>query len=154
MTIKCSKFWLCVWLIMSGNYRLNSLNLTLYCIQLKLEIQLMIPIQNRLNASGGPIQLWQFLVEMLLDRSARNCIIWTGKDWEFRMGKFKIIFILGLGVDVVDWIWSETDRRSDRQSTTFKGRAWLDSRFKGTLILTLWFSGSGRGSQTMGKKKK
>ena len=83
----------------------------------------MIPIQNRLNASGGPIQLWQFLVEMLLDRSARNCIIWTGKDWEFRMGKFKIIFILGLGVDVVDWIWSETDRRSDRQSTTFKGRA-------------------------------
>ena len=49
----------------------------------------MIPIQNRLNASGGPIQLWQFLVEMLLDRSARNCIIWTGKDWEFRMGEFK-----------------------------------------------------------------
>jgi len=48
---------------------------------------LIIPIQNRLNASGGPIQLWQFLVEMLLDRSARNCIIWTGKDWEFRMGE-------------------------------------------------------------------
>ena len=149
----------------------------------------MIPIQNRLNASGGPIQLWQFLVEMLLDRSARNCIIWTGKDWEFRMGKSSFNenlnsnsersgesrirqwfqesngFSLGLPFnsrtwDIVDswylddWIWSETDRRSNRQLTTFKGRAWLDSRFKGTLILTLWFSGSGRGSQTMGKKKK
>merc|ERR1712130_76833 len=47
--------------------------------------QLIIPIQNRLNASGGPIQLWQFLVEMLLDRQSKHCITWTGKDWEFRM---------------------------------------------------------------------
>ena len=54
--------------------------------------QLIIPIRNRLNASGGPIQLWQFLVEMLLDRQCKNCITWTGKEWEFRMGNLEFLF--------------------------------------------------------------
>ena len=46
-----------------------------------------MPIQNRINSSGGPIQLWQFLVEMLLSRESKDYITWTGKEWEFRMGK-------------------------------------------------------------------
>ncbi|CBY35117.1 unnamed protein product [Oikopleura dioica] len=49
------------------------------------ERQLIVPIQNRINSSGGPIQLWQFLVEMLLSRESKDCITWTGKEWEFRM---------------------------------------------------------------------
>jgi hypothetical protein len=34
---------------------------------------------------GGPIQLWQFLLELLSDKSARKCITWTGNNWEFKM---------------------------------------------------------------------
>ncbi|CAB4067297.1 ETS1 [Lepeophtheirus salmonis] len=35
--------------------------------------------------SGGPIQLWQFLLELLSDKSAQSCISWTGDGWEFKM---------------------------------------------------------------------
>ncbi len=34
---------------------------------------------------GGPIQLWQFLLELLSDKSAKKCIAWTGNNWEFKM---------------------------------------------------------------------
>ncbi|XP_028327274.1 ETS1-related protein isoform X2 [Gouania willdenowi] len=34
---------------------------------------------------SGPIQLWQFLLELLLDSSCRTFISWTGDDWEFKM---------------------------------------------------------------------
>jgi len=34
---------------------------------------------------SGPIQLWQFLLELLLDASNRDVISWTGAGWEFRM---------------------------------------------------------------------
>jgi len=34
---------------------------------------------------GGPIQLWQFLVELLTDRTCQDFICWTGNDWEFKM---------------------------------------------------------------------
>jgi len=39
------------------------------------------------SAAGqsGPIQLWQFLLELLSDKSARRCISWTGNNWEFKM---------------------------------------------------------------------
>ena len=38
------------------------------------------------NPSGsGPIQLWQFLLELLTDRDCQNCISWTGKEWEFKL---------------------------------------------------------------------
>ncbi|KAJ8384452.1 hypothetical protein AAFF_G00204730 [Aldrovandia affinis] len=34
---------------------------------------------------SGPIQLWQFLLELLLDSSCRSFISWTGDGWEFKM---------------------------------------------------------------------
>ena len=38
------------------------------------------------NSSGsGPIQLWQFLLELLTDRDCQNCIAWTGREWEFKL---------------------------------------------------------------------
>lgn len=38
------------------------------------------------NPTGsGPIQLWQFLLELLTDRDCQNCIAWTGREWEFKL---------------------------------------------------------------------
>lgn len=34
---------------------------------------------------SGPIQLWQFLLELLTDRQSRSCIRWTGDGWEFKL---------------------------------------------------------------------
>jgi hypothetical protein len=34
---------------------------------------------------AGPIQLWQFLLELLSDRSLQHVISWTGHGWEFRL---------------------------------------------------------------------
>uniref|UniRef100_A0A3Q1H2M5 V-ets avian erythroblastosis virus E26 oncogene homolog 2 n=1 Tax=Anabas testudineus TaxID=64144 RepID=A0A3Q1H2M5_ANATE len=36
-------------------------------------------------AGSGPIQLWQFLLELLTDRSCQSCISWTGDGWEFKL---------------------------------------------------------------------
>jgi c-ets proto-oncogene protein len=33
----------------------------------------------------GPIQLWQFLLELLLTPTCQDCISWTGDGWEFRL---------------------------------------------------------------------
>ena len=37
------------------------------------------------SAGSGPIQLWQFLLELLTDRDCQNCITWTGREWEFKL---------------------------------------------------------------------
>jgi hypothetical protein len=37
------------------------------------------------SSGSGPIQLWQFLLELLTDRECQNCISWTGRDWEFKL---------------------------------------------------------------------
>ncbi|XP_074540235.1 ETS1-related protein isoform X1 [Halichoeres trimaculatus] len=34
---------------------------------------------------SGPIQLWQFLLQLLLDSTCRTFISWTGDGWEFKM---------------------------------------------------------------------
>uniref|UniRef100_UPI00358E0F21 protein c-ets-1-B-like isoform X2 n=1 Tax=Myxine glutinosa TaxID=7769 RepID=UPI00358E0F21 len=34
---------------------------------------------------SGPIQLWQFLLELLTDRSCQSFISWTGDGWEFKL---------------------------------------------------------------------
>ena len=34
---------------------------------------------------SGPIQLWQFLLELLTDKSCQSFIAWTGDGWEFKM---------------------------------------------------------------------
>lgn len=33
----------------------------------------------------GPIQLWQFLLELLMDKTCQNFISWTGEGWEFKL---------------------------------------------------------------------
>ncbi|XP_053561902.1 protein C-ets-2 [Bombina bombina] len=35
---------------------------------------------------SGPIQLWQFLLELLTDKSCQPFISWTGDGWEFKLG--------------------------------------------------------------------
>ncbi|XP_017487495.1 PREDICTED: protein C-ets-2-like [Rhagoletis zephyria] len=34
---------------------------------------------------SGPIQLWQFLLELLTDKECQNFISWTGDGWEFKL---------------------------------------------------------------------
>ena len=34
---------------------------------------------------SGPIQLWQFLLELLTDKTCQSFICWTGDGWEFKM---------------------------------------------------------------------
>lgn len=34
---------------------------------------------------SGPIQLWQFLLELLMDKTCQNFISWTGDGWEFKL---------------------------------------------------------------------
>jgi hypothetical protein len=36
-------------------------------------------------STGGPIQLWQFLLELLSNKSNQSFISWTGDGWEFKM---------------------------------------------------------------------
>ena len=46
----------------------------------------MIPANVLANYQGsGPIQLWQFLLELLTDRSCQQIISWTGEEWEFKL---------------------------------------------------------------------
>ena len=40
-----------------------------------------------MTPAGGPIQLWQFLLELLTDKDCAHVISWTGNDWEFKMMK-------------------------------------------------------------------
>ncbi|XP_072282107.1 ETS translocation variant 2 [Pyxicephalus adspersus] len=37
------------------------------------------------TGSNGPIQLWQFLLELLQDSSCQKLISWTGNGWEFKL---------------------------------------------------------------------
>ncbi|CAG0888634.1 unnamed protein product [Darwinula stevensoni] len=51
------------------------------------------PVLANYNGSGlgpcftgsGPIQLWQFLLELLTDKSCQGFISWTGDGWEFKL---------------------------------------------------------------------
>ena len=48
--------------------------------------QPMIPATLLAGYQGsGPIQLWQFLLELLTDKSCQQFISWTGDGWEFKM---------------------------------------------------------------------
>lgn len=37
------------------------------------------------TTGSGPIQLWQFLLELLTDKSCQAFISWTGDGWEFKL---------------------------------------------------------------------
>uniref|UniRef100_A0A8C2G2F6 V-ets avian erythroblastosis virus E26 oncogene homolog 2 n=1 Tax=Cyprinus carpio TaxID=7962 RepID=A0A8C2G2F6_CYPCA len=41
--------------------------------------------QNMFVFYLGPIQLWQFLLELLTDTSCQSIISWTGDGWEFKL---------------------------------------------------------------------
>lgn len=44
---------------------------------------------------SGPIQLWQFLLELLMDKTCQGFISWTGDGWEFKLtDPDEVIFIL------------------------------------------------------------
>ncbi|VDP00037.1 unnamed protein product [Soboliphyme baturini] len=43
------------------------------------------PLNLSNYAGSGPIQLWQFLLELLMCRNCRNFICWTGNGWEFKL---------------------------------------------------------------------
>ena len=50
------------------------------------EAQALIPANVLAGYQGsGPIQLWQFLLELLTDKSCQHCIAWTGDAWEFKL---------------------------------------------------------------------
>ncbi|KAL3854905.1 hypothetical protein ACJMK2_014140, partial [Sinanodonta woodiana] len=34
---------------------------------------------------GGPLQLWQFLLRLLIDNRCQHLIRWTGNGWEFKL---------------------------------------------------------------------
>ena len=38
-----------------------------------------------LHIGSGPIQLWQFLLELLTDKTCQHIISWTGDGWEFKL---------------------------------------------------------------------
>ena len=49
-------------------------------------------VSNNNNNNGGPcftgsgpIQLWQFLLELLTNKSCQSFISWTGEGWEFKL---------------------------------------------------------------------
>lgn len=44
-----------------------------------------LPSLSICSAGSGPIQLWQFLLELLTDKSCQSFISWTGDGWEFKL---------------------------------------------------------------------
>ena len=79
----------------------------------------MIPANVLANYQGsGPIQLWQFLLELLTDRSCQSIISWTGEEWEFKLhepdevhyGLKKDIFeiILICYFQIYETLWDQT----------------------------------------------
>ncbi|XP_063325155.1 protein C-ets-2-like [Pelmatolapia mariae] len=57
------------------------------CADSKTDLETaVIPVAVLAGYTGsGPIQLWQFLLELLTDRSCQSCISWTGNGWEFKL---------------------------------------------------------------------
>ena len=46
--------------------------------------------------TGGPIQLWQFLLELLSHKNNQSFISWTGDGWEFKMtepDEVRVVFL-------------------------------------------------------------
>ncbi|CAK1583646.1 unnamed protein product [Parnassius mnemosyne] len=47
--------------------------------------KLPYPASGLCFTGSGPIQLWQFLLELLTDKSCQGFISWTGDGWEFKL---------------------------------------------------------------------
>lgn len=44
-----------------------------------------------LPGNNGQIQLWQFLLELLTDKDARDCISWVGEEGEFKLNQPELV---------------------------------------------------------------
>lgn len=49
------------------------------------DVEYSQPSSLTLPGLTGPIQLWQFLLELLMTESTNSCIAWTGDGWEFKL---------------------------------------------------------------------
>nr|XP_039274756.1 GA-binding protein alpha chain-like [Styela clava] len=49
------------------------------------------PISTRSHNSGGQIQLWQFLLELLTDADERHVIMWLGDEGEFKFSQPEMV---------------------------------------------------------------
>lgn len=47
--------------------------------------KLAYPASGPCFTGSGPIQLWQFLLELLTDKTCQGFISWTGDGWEFKL---------------------------------------------------------------------
>ncbi|KAI8425037.1 hypothetical protein MSG28_006913 [Choristoneura fumiferana] len=47
--------------------------------------KLAYPASGPCFTGSGPIQLWQFLLELLTDKGCQGFISWTGDGWEFKL---------------------------------------------------------------------
>ena len=45
-------------------------------------------------SGGGPVQLWQFLLEILTESASQDMARWTGRGWEFKLLKPDEVLIL------------------------------------------------------------
>lgn len=50
---------------------------------------------------SGPIQLWQFLLELLMDKKCQGFISWTGDGYEFKLTdpdevSFRVLFLFNV----------------------------------------------------------
>uniref|UniRef100_A0A8D0D8E9 GA-binding protein alpha chain n=1 Tax=Sander lucioperca TaxID=283035 RepID=A0A8D0D8E9_SANLU len=43
------------------------------------------------TGNNGQIQLWQFLLELLTDKDARDCICWVGEEGEFKLNQPELV---------------------------------------------------------------
>lgn len=44
-----------------------------------------------MSGNNGQIQLWQFLLELLTDKDARDCISWVGEEGEFKLNQPELV---------------------------------------------------------------
>lgn len=52
---------------------------------------LLLPRFFRPPGNNGQIQLWQFLLELLTDKDARDCISWVGEEGEFKLNQPELV---------------------------------------------------------------
>nr|XP_039260217.1 uncharacterized protein LOC120336579 [Styela clava] len=66
--------------------KVSRAHLTPHINTVQAQVNPIIPIQDLTGYTGnGPIQLWQFLLELLCDPACKNLIMWTGEKWQFKM---------------------------------------------------------------------
>jgi len=51
----------------------------------KIAVYPLLLIKSYFFEGNGPIQLWQFLLELLCDPTCKHLIKWTGENWQFKM---------------------------------------------------------------------